>query len=267
MLSVPLPEEEIKPILVNYPDISLCIVNDPSSIVGGSPESIEAFNEEMKKRRLLCGRVNMAHAVHSPMMSPIRREFEKQVSQLPLNPPRIPYISNVSGDWISDQDAVDPAYWGKHMCSTARFADGIKKLSAQDSAVFIEIGPGRVLGNLVRQHADNNPNQMVLNLVRHQEENIPDQYYLLKRLGQLWIYGVSPDWQRFYGREKRRRVHLPTYPFEGKRFWLEGNPFDIGKRQVASTPLLGKKANIEDWFYVPTWKSSPIPDPGSDAGG
>jgi polyketide synthase PksJ len=260
MLSVPLPEKEIKPLLSNYQDISLSIVNDPSCIVGGSPEAVEAFAKEMKEQRLICGRVNTSHAVHSPLMNPIREEFEKRIGQFTLNPPQIPYLSNVSGDWIADEEAVNPGYWGKHMCSTARFSEGIKKLLTEDKAVFIEIGPGRVLGNLVRQHADNKAGQMVLNLVRHQEEKVPDDHYLLKRIGQLWLYGMDIDGVCFYGKEKRQRIHLPAYPFEKQRFWLEGDPFKIGKEKSIPAAAPGKKPDIADWFYIPIWKPAAIPD-------
>ena len=264
MLSVPLPEKEIKPLLSNYQDISLSIVNDPSCIVGGSPGDVEAFEREMKERRLICGRVNTSHAVHSLLMNPIREEFEKRIGEFTLNPPQIPYLSNVSGDWISGQEAVNPRYWGKHMCSTARFSDGIKKLLKEDKAVFIEIGPGRVLGNLVRQHADNKTGQMVLNLVRHQEEKVSDDYYLLKKIGQLWLYGMDIDGACFYGKEKRQRIHLPSYPFERERFWLEGDPLKIGKEKSLPGAAPGKKPDIADWFYIPLWKPSAIPDQRTD---
>jgi len=197
-------------------------------------------------------------------MNPIREEFEKRIGKFTLKPPQISYLSNVSGDWLSAEEAVNPRYWGKHLCSTARFSDGIKKLLKEDNAVFIEIGPGRVLGNLVRQHPDNKTGQMVLNLVPHQEEKLADDYYLLKRIGQLWLYGLDIDGVCFYGKEKRQRIHLPAYPFEKQRFWLEGDPLKIGKEKSIQEAASGKKPDIADWFYIPSWKPSAIPGQTTD---
>ena len=219
MLSVPLPEEEVEPLLSK--DLYTAICNGPSTIVAGSPEAAAAFEKEMKQRRLLCGRVNMTRALHTPQMNPIRQEFEQMVANAARKPPQIPYKSNVTGNWITVEEAMDPRYWGKHLCSTARFAEGFRELYQEDSSIFIEIGPGRVLGNLLRQHSENNSRHMIINLIRHQEEKFSDDYYLLKRIGQLWLYGLSLDWGCFYKGEKRQRVHLPTYPFAGERYWID----------------------------------------------
>jgi len=219
MLSVPLPVEEVEPLLNK--ELYTAICNGPSTIVAGSPEAAAAFENEMKQRRLLCGRVNMSRALHTPLMNPIRQEFEQMVANVARKPPQIPYKSNVTGNWITVEEAMDPGYWGRHLCSTAQFAEGFRDLYREDNSIFIEIGPGRVLGNLLRQQEENNPRHMIINLIRHQEEKFSDDYYLLKRIGQLWLYGLSLDWSGFYQGEKRRRVHLPTYPFVRERYWLD----------------------------------------------
>ncbi|MCK4765515.1 MAG: acyltransferase domain-containing protein [Candidatus Aminicenantes bacterium] len=247
MLNVPLPGEEMEPLLPE--DLSLAIASDPTSVVTGPPAAIESFEKKMKERRLLCGRIDIAHAFHSPLMEPIRGKLEKAFAGLTLNSPQLPYISNVSGDWITPREAVDPQYWGRHLCSTVRFSKGINKLLEMENAVFIEIGPGRMLGNIVRQQKKAKPSQLILNVLRHRDEKTPDDYYFLKRIGQLWGYGLKIDWGRFHTVEKRRRIPLPTYPFEKQRYWLEGNPFKIGQVGAeagqqpgdASTAVVGGK--------------------------
>jgi amino acid adenylation domain-containing protein len=223
MLSVPLREKQIKPLLNK--DLSLAIANGPSCVVAGSTAAVAAFENQMKKKRLLCTRVNISHAIHSRLMHPLREKFENKVKEVKLNRPRIPLISDVSGDWLTDRAAIDPGYWAEQLCAPVRFSDGIDQLLKEENAVFIEIGPGRVLGNIIRQHPHKKPGQMVVNLVRHQQEKAADDYLLLRAIGQLWLYGLEIDWPEFYPGQKRYRLPLPVYPFESKRYWIDEDIF------------------------------------------
>jgi acyl transferase domain-containing protein/acyl carrier protein len=225
MLSVPLREKDIKPLLNQHKEISLAIVNGPSCVAAGSIEAVDIFEKEMQKKRLFCTRINIAHAVHSQLMNPIRNKFETKVKEVTLNKPRIPFISNVSGDWITLEEARNPRYWGDQLCATVRFSEGINQLMKEENAVFVEIGPGRVLSNIIRQHPNKKPGHLFVNLARHQQENESDNYFLLRAIGQLWLYGIEIDWPAFYSREKRYRIPLPTYPFEGKRYWIDDTIF------------------------------------------
>lgn len=225
MLSVPLPEEDLLPLLHDDNRVSLAIVNGPSCIVTGTVDAVAAFESRMKGKRLLCAPINMGHAVHSPLMEPIRREFEERVGAVAVNDPRIPYISNVSGRPVTPEEAGSPVYWGKHLCNTVRFSDGIEQLLKEENAVFIEIGPGRVLSNIVRQHPAKKEEQKVVNIVKHQQEGVSDDHFLLNKIGELWLYGIPVDWAAFYGEEKRFRVPIPLYPFEKKRYWIDDAPY------------------------------------------
>jgi acyl transferase domain-containing protein len=250
MLSVPLPEKEIKTLATANKDIWLAIDNGPSCIVAGTSEAVKGFEDQMKKKRLICTEINNSHAVHSGLMQEIRKEFEHSVKKIKLNNPRIPYISNVSGDWITGEAAADPGYWGHHLCSTVRFSDGINQLLKEEHSVFIEIGPGRVLSNLVRLHVEANKNkdnkktrqkQIPINLIRHQQENEADDSFLLNKIGHLWLYGIEVDWAEFYRGEERYRIPLPTYSFAKKRFNVEGSHFkalsDLLSRSETETVL------------------------------
>ncbi|UCH92862.1 MAG: amino acid adenylation domain-containing protein [Candidatus Aminicenantes bacterium] len=252
MTSVPLPEKELKPLLNK--NLWLAIVNGPTCIVSGAKEAVEAFEKEMKKKRVLCVSLNMSQAIHSGLMEPIREEFENRISESRFNNPQIPYISNVTAGWITGEEATNPGYWGDHLCSTVRFSDGLKELLKEDNTIFIEIGPGRILGMMVKTHPDKKPGHMVLNTVKHQQEKVRDDYFLLDKVGQLWLCGQRINWSEFYGEEKRNRISLPTYPFEGKRYWLDRDigSFNIGAGiQVVSqssetAPGLEPSPGVED---------------------
>ncbi|MCU0286265.1 MAG: acyltransferase domain-containing protein, partial [Acidobacteria bacterium] len=240
MLSVPLSEHEIRP-LMHGSDLSLAINNGSSCVVAGTIDDVKNFEKQMREKRSVCITLNMSHAAHSSLMNPIRKSFEEKVRQVKLNNPQIPYISNVTGTWITNEQAVDPTYWGEHLCSTVQFSKGINELLKITNAVFIEIGPGRLLSNIIRQSLtpETPSNHKIINMIKHQQEKQPDDYYFWNQLGELWLHGVPIDWRSYYNykNEKHFRMPLPTYPFDKKRFWLEA--------AGPSVKLENSTANIE----------------------
>ncbi|MCX6581803.1 MAG: amino acid adenylation domain-containing protein [Candidatus Aminicenantes bacterium] len=241
MLSFPLTENEIKPLLKDHPCVSLAIINGSSCVVAGEQKAVQLFEAQMRDKRLLCVPVNMAHGVHSPLMEPIREELENRVREIRLENPRIPYISNVSGAWITARQATDPRYWGEHICSPVRFSDGLNELLKKDATVFIEIGPGRVLSNIIlhQMQQGNEPvgrgrGPKIINIIKHQQEKIDDDYFLLSRLGKLWLYGVEIHWPGLYPEEKISRISLPGYPFEKVRCWLDDSLFKKAAAMLAT---------------------------------
>jgi malonyl CoA-acyl carrier protein transacylase len=233
MLSVPLAEEQLKPLLND--DLALAAVNTSLlCVVSGDEQSINAFTEKLKENghEGTVKRLHTSHAFHSKMMDPLLKEFEYGVSKITLDKPAIPYISNLTGRWLGVDEALNPAYWCQHLRNTVRFADGLKELLKEANTLFVEVGPGRSLSTFVRQHHDKKPEQMVINLIRHPTENVSDVYYLSNQIGRLWLYGGTIDWKGFYAEEKRQRIPLPTYPFEGQPYWINADLDQIagGKR-------------------------------------
>jgi acyl transferase domain-containing protein/SAM-dependent methyltransferase/acyl carrier protein len=256
MLSVPLPKEELAPLLAGHDELALAIDNGSSTIIAGGEKKVDAFEKEMKSKRYVCTRLPASHALHSPMMEPIVKEHEKITARVTLNKPQIPYISNVTGTWISNDQATNPAYWSKHLRETVRFADGVKELVKDKNVFFVEVGPGRDLSSLVMRYIEENPGQTVLDLTRHPAKNIPDTAFLLDRIGRLWLHGVKPDWKSFYAEEKRNRLTLPTYPFERQYYWIERDTF---KRDIPVSTGKSPASETKSMFYVPSWQPSGMP--------
>ncbi len=260
MLSVPLPEEALRPMLND--GLSIAVVNGPSCVVSGSPEAIDAFEQEMKKKKCLCMRLKIPLAGHSLTLDSVLREFEKEVANVTLNVPQIPLISSVTGEWLTNEEAVKPGYWASHLREPVRFVDGVKKLLAKKSSIFLEIGPGIDLSTLVRRHIEAQSEHSVLNMVRHAQKRIPDVYLLLKNIGRLWLYGLKIDWHGFYLDEVRHRIPLPVYPFDRQYYGkkgIGGGTFTFRPGILSRASLLEEKRNISEWFYIPNWRKTTSP--------
>ncbi|MBW4431253.1 MAG: SDR family oxidoreductase [Pelatocladus maniniholoensis HA4357-MV3] len=250
MLSIQLPEQKIQQFLEK--EISLAAINSPSScVVSGSEEAIDKLQQKLQKIGVNCRHLHTSHAFHSHMMSPMIETFTQSLEKVKLNPPKIPFISNVSGTWITANEATNPKYWARHLRQPVQFNLGITELLKQPEQIFLEVGPGRILSGLVKQHQTD---VIALTSIRHPQEQQSDVEFLLNTLGRLWLVGIQIDWSGFYLNEKRRRVPLPTYPFERKKYWLEVNRnATLG---MMSPKTSDKKSDIADWFYVPRWKES-----------
>ncbi|MGD2086567.1 MAG: SDR family oxidoreductase [Candidatus Aminicenantes bacterium] len=259
MLSVSLPEEELIPLLPA--DIALASVNSSSfCVISGTPGAIERFEGNLKERKCKTRRLHTSHAFHSHMMDPVIEPFEMQVSKRTLRKPCIPYISNVSGTWIRVEEALDPRYWAKHLRNTVRFANGLTELLSREMAVFLEVGPGRMLSTFVNKHIDKKPGQKAVNLLRHPLENVSEVEYLLNKLGNLWLYGRQINWSGFHGEARRQRCPLPCYPFERKHYWPENAaPAYQDRMNTKPDGMVKETADIEDWFYIPSWQRSVFP--------
>ncbi len=255
MLSVPLPEQEIQQLLEK--DISLAASNAPSScVVSGATEAIDKLQQKLQQIGVNCRRLHTSHAFHSHKMSPIIETFIKLLEKVKFHPPKIPFISNVSGTWITATEATDPNYWARHLRQPVRFSLGISELLKQSEPILLEVGPGRTLTSLVKQHQIDK--LIALTSIRHPQEQQSDIEFLLNTLGRLWLVGIQIDWSGFYVNEKRHRIPLPTYPFERQRYWIEVNR--NATLAMMSPKTSDKKPDIADWFYIPRWKESIPPE-------
>ncbi|MDF5730970.1 MAG: SDR family NAD(P)-dependent oxidoreductase, partial [Rhizonema sp. PD38] len=260
MLSVHLPELKVQTLLGN--ELSLAAVNGPNfCVVSGSTEAVEALENQLAEQGVECRRLHTSHAFHSKMMEPILGSFTDRVKKVTLNPPEMTYVSNVTGTWITEAETTNPEYWANHLRSTVRFADGVQQLVNDSEQILLEVGPGQTLSTLVRQHPDKAVEQVVLSSLRHPKDRQSDVAFLLTTLGKLWLAGIQVDWSGFYTHEQRHRLPLPTYPFEHQRYWIEPQKqvdgVKSGVETLSSTPPT-KKPNIADWFYIPSWKRSPL---------
>jgi amino acid adenylation domain-containing protein len=222
MLAVPLGEAALREILP--PALDLAAVNTPEScVVSGALDEIERFEAALAERGTVSRRLVAGHAFHSRAMAPVAAELERLVAGFELRAPEIPFVSNVTGTWITDDEARSPAYWARHLCGTVRFADGVAALRREPDWALLEVGPGQTLGAWALQHpsADAAGGRAVFSSLRHPQNRVDDLHFLLESLGGVWAAGVPVDWAAFGADERRHRVPLPGYPFERKRYWVD----------------------------------------------
>ncbi|MFB2772373.1 SDR family NAD(P)-dependent oxidoreductase [Pelatocladus sp. BLCC-F211] len=251
MLSVSISAQEIQPMLSS--ELSLAASNAPSlCVVSGSTNAIKVLQNRLTEQGVDCRQLHTSHAFHSQMMEPILEPFVQHVREVNLKPPQIPFISNVTGTWMTAEQATDPDYWARHLRQPVLFNEGITELLQQSEQIFLEVGPGRTLTTLAKRQLLSQT--LVLTSLRHPQEQVSDVAFLLNTLSRLWLTGLQINWTGFYNHEQRRHVSLPTYPFERQRYWIEANSETT--LSTVSPKLLGKKPNIADWFYIPIWKQS-----------
>ncbi len=258
MLAIQLPEEEILPLLPKT--LSIAAVNSPRQCVVSGPETaIEDFEKIVKERsatrnqKISCIRLRTSHAFHSSMMNPASAELAAAVERIGPNPPGIPFVSNVTGRFVTAEQATDPQYWAAHLTSAVQFSKGIETLlQTFSNPLMIEIGPGNTLSSLARQHDNASNNAAILSTIRHRDHSASDFAFMLNTLGRIWLEGIPIDWVAYRGDEKRARIPLPAYPFERKRYWIDFTPNTNGDRgktvMVADDSGLSDKATGGDGF-------------------
>jgi acyl transferase domain-containing protein/acyl carrier protein len=255
MLATSLSEEELLPFLGH--ELSLAAVNGPSlSVVAGPVEAIAALQKTLMVRSIASRPLQTTHAFHSAMLAPLGRSMRALFEKIELRPPRIPYISNVTGNWAGEE-VLDPDYWVRHTCEPVRFADGIGKLWKETDAMLLEVGPGQSLSSLAILHPDSrhSVDRIALASLPNSLDQQTDTAFLLTTFGKLWLGGARMDWNAFRSDERHRRIPLPTYPFDRQRFWIERQS-SIATRQDVKPAL--KRTSVDEWLYVPFWKPAEL---------
>ncbi len=214
MLAVALGEAELAPYLK---DCELAAVNGAAWCVAtGTETAIACLEKTLSEQKIFCKRIHTSHAFHSAMMEPMLDEFTAAVRNIKLSPPQIPFVSNLTGQWIKNAEATNPAYWAKHLRETVKFHAGIHELIKSANSILLEVGPGQALSSLVQ-----NSGNKVIASSRQMKQTVSDNQIFLTALGRLVCAGIDVNWKNIFSGETCSRLPLPTYPFELKRFWIE----------------------------------------------
>ena len=240
MLAVPLPESKVLEILP--PGVSLATVNAfDECVVSGHAADVFAFDERLAADGISCTRIPLAAAAHSSLLDPILPEFLAAVRRVTLSEPQLPYLSNLTGTWITAAQATDPQYWVDHLRNTVRFADCLATVLADGPLVLVEVGPGQSLSSYARRQETNKP-VAVISSLRHPNDAIDDTAHSLHAFAKLWTVGVPVALEQFCG-DAHRRLRLPTYPFQRSRYWIEvGTGYSTTEGSAAADEWISVRA-------------------------
>lgn len=249
MLSVSLSAPDAKEHMSD--DLDIAAVNAPDLCVASGPVgSIEKLQKLLEQKDIDCTRIRIEVAAHSSMLDEILDEFRVFCRTINLSKPEIPFTSNLTGSWISDEEAIDPDYWVSHLRNTVRFAENVETAVSGSPSVLLEVGPGRTLTNLAL--AGSVGGVVALNSMRHANEQYSDLSYALESLGQVWGHGAAIDWDALRKNESRQRIALPTYPFERKVYWIDPGNVALSADADPSGPIT-KRSDPNEWFGQLAW--------------
>jgi acyl transferase domain-containing protein len=238
MLSVRAPADAVEKRLP--PDVALAASNGPSlCVVAGPKEPLERFQQELERDGIVAKLLHTSHAFHSAMMEPVVEPFTALVRRAHPVAPKIPIVSTATGTWLTEKEATDPAYWGRHLRRPVRFVEALRTLWSDPARTLMELGPRTTCATLARQIITDRTKQVAISTMEDQTEK--EWSALLRAVGQLWLGGAPMDWEALHSIGRRRLVSLPTYPFARDRHWLDPEPAEaprmaLGTRESAAAP-------------------------------
>lgn len=262
MLAVPLSSSQLAELMPS--GVSLAAINGASvCVASGERNGIAELRSRLEKQGVSSQRLPSTHAYHSEMMGTISEPLLAVLKRVDLKAPRIPYVSCITGTWIEDVEATDPMYWARHLCRTVQFQQALSQFFDDPRWVMVEVGPGQgltshAIGERARISGREN---RVIPTMRWSYSKQSEQAVLLGAVGQLWLAGVTPDRDKFLHRDQSRRVQLPTYPFERKRYWI-----DLPSSPEPVIKHLNRTESVTEWFYLPFWKPSIRPQTHLEGG-
>ncbi|GKT26982.1 type I polyketide synthase [Acidovorax sp. SUPP3334] len=251
MTAIALPEAELAPFVAAGCDIA-AVNGTQLCVLAGPLKAIEAAEQALVARQHLPRRLHVEVASHSAMTEGISVALQQAVSAVPRHAPRIPFLSNVTGQPITAEQATDPSYWARHLRGTVRFADGLGVVFQTPGRVLLEVGPGETLAGLARQHPFAHTAAGIWSSQAHPQQRAHNQRHMAQTLAGLWCAGVAIDWAAFHPTGQRRRLALPGYAFQRRRYWVDAPA--SGQSSTPRTPV------ADGPFYLPGWEAIPPAD-------
>ncbi|MEU7183555.1 type I polyketide synthase, partial [Streptomyces celluloflavus] len=226
MVAVQTTEDEVLPLLTDR--VSVAAVNGPSAVViAGDEDAVLAVAAHFAAEGRKTKRLRVSHAFHSPRMDAMLDDFATVAGSVSYHPPRIPFVSNVTGALATDEQVCSPRYWVDHVRHAVRFADGVAWLAERDVRTFLELGPDGVLCGMARESLTDERRTALLPLLRRDRDEVRT---VTAALSGVQVRGVTVDWAAYFAAytdhadfaaSGARPVKLPTYAFQRERFWPE----------------------------------------------
>ncbi|MCP4262401.1 MAG: SDR family NAD(P)-dependent oxidoreductase [Planctomycetes bacterium] len=243
MVAVRADEERVKAAIQSYAKtVSMAAVNGPkNTVISGEREAVKSIVVDLEKEGIKTTYLNVSHAFHSPLMEPILKSFAKIAGEITYSAPQIDLISNVTGNITAEVSS--PEYWVNHIRQPVRFAPGMETLRQLGYQVFVEIGPNPVLLGMGRYCLPEAAGKAEYVWLPSLRQGISDWQQLFQSIGALYLHDLPVNWAEVDRDYPRRRVSLPTYPFQRQRYWIETTTTPLTQREsgAALHPLWERK--------------------------
>ncbi|MFJ9155108.1 SDR family NAD(P)-dependent oxidoreductase, partial [Streptomyces sp. NPDC102270] len=255
MLSVLAGEEEVAEHLAGREhEVTIAAVNGPAStVVSGTAEAVADIDDALRALGIKTRRLRVSHAFHSPLMEPMLEEFRRVAAGLTFNRPRIPVVSNLTGDLATAEQLTSPDYWVRHVREAVRFRDGITTLHERGVTTYLELGPDGVLSAMGRACVPDTTTEVEPEFIAVLRRDRTAAESLTTALAQMWTRGAAPDWQALLHGRRTRPSDLPTYAFQRRRYWLNHDDSRSADADAAGLglgpaghPLLGAAVSLAD---------------------
>ena len=253
MLAVHCAPEQLRNLLCE--NVEIAAINAPGlCVLSGSSDDVSEVMCRLDAKGIEYRPLRTSHAFHSRMMEPALGPFTDVVKQIKLKPPYIAYVSNVTGTWITPEQATSPAYYATHLRRTVQFEEGIRTIVKEPTTLLLEVGPGDALSSLARLTLDRKITKHIVSSLSHPQKKRADDEAIVDAAGRLWLAGVDLDWKNLHPGAERWRVPLPTYPFKRNRYWVDPSEPIASPRnaQVSS-----HSEDVGDWIFAPSWMREP----------
>ena len=205
--------------------VAVAAINSPFlTTLSGPTEALRNLQSSFEAAGIFCRILPTSHAFHSSMMDPIVDSFAKLAGSAQAQKPSLPWISTYTGGYMDQQTAPEGAYWARQLRHTVRFDQAVETAINSGASLFLEVGPGQALTQLVLQQPSKPTDLLAVTSLGGYDSKLEETEAMLSSMGRLWLKGIEPDWNAFYAEEKRKRVSLPTYPFERKSYWVAPPP-------------------------------------------
>ena len=260
--------------------IDVAVTTGSQVVLAGPGDAIEQLAQELRDQEVPCRELDTTHAFHSRMLAPVADELTRWIAEnVTLGAPQRPYLSNVTGGLATRELVTDPGYWARHMCQQVRFGDGLAAALIDPDLAFVEVGPGRSLGALLRAHPDCDRDRwpLIVSTIPAAADAQGDDALLATELAKLWLTGVEINWSAYHGataggsaeapRPGPGRIPLPTYPFQHQDYWLDARP---GGRHGPEAPAIDDPVSAaaalprlpeDHWLSIPVWQqTAPRPE-------
>ncbi|MFI9208630.1 SDR family NAD(P)-dependent oxidoreductase [Streptomyces sp. NPDC053253] len=268
MVAVSMSRTQAETFLAQHPEVWISAENGPRAcVLSGAPDAVRKAVDELAARGQRSVELEVNHAFHTPLTKDAADELAHFVATLPLGRPTVPWVSNVTGQWISDEDAADPAYWGRQMSMPVRFGEAVEAAAELGRPLLLEVGPGQ-LTPLVRRQVTGSRGGQAMASLPTSKESAGALKTLYRAVANLWQAGVDVDWARLTRDERRGGVTLPGYVFDRQTYWIHPDPED-SRGTSNPTPAAhtddAEDGTVDDRVTVPTWVEAPPSVQGSDA--